>query len=603
MKHVNKIFLTSALAVLTMGGAQLAQAQRTPYPIYNRPATMALMTNSQPGDVGPFDAPQYGNLTGINVTKVALEYLGGVALDSGGNVYTWGWNGQGQLGIGMPDIFGSCPQPANVNTALIRAELFNCRAYAGGYQLVDFFTHPEKYAVQYARLKMAPELTQPTKIVDIGAGYHHVVALDEQGRVWAWGYNVAQQIGKTGIGTAGWSSNSSASFNFPQLVQGLPSNIAKVWGNNGYLDRGQSFALTSDGQLWSWGANGAIGKHGVGTTTATAAYQATPHQVVFPAGTVIVDVQGGDYHNIALDSNGNVWSWGYSYIGDGTTAKYQRTPVMLPPPPGMAAGTKITAISNSYDNSLMLDSNGEVWQWGYLFIGPCSGCGTVVKTPQKVQFEPAEIARVGYTPIPTQIAAGESVSYIVDQYGRSWAWGDGRYFGFGREGGYIDNSSIITTKAYQYPQVVGDGDTQIYDSRLKTPADGLLQKNQLNGVRYGTYGFNSLHPTIYDDKYIGATGAVAAWKNLAFKPIPKIRQMIGSRSAYIILDYHGNIFKWALDGSGTIAWGNGDYFDSRYDFTGNGRDGTFDKYCYEVVLMRSDGPVPPPPPPPPPPKQ
>lgn len=564
----SKLFLASALVVMAAGGISLAQAQ-----VYG-PDKMETMNSVYP--IGPYDAPAYGNKTGVNVVKVANSYLGGIALDAGGNVFTWGWNGQGQLGIGKTDSY--LPGKGTPKE-LISALAWTAQTYGGGYTPVDFFSNPGNYAANYAAMGIAPELTQPTTIVDVGAGYHHMLALDNQGRVWAWGYNLDGQVGKSS------ASGPLNKYNFPQRVQGLPANIVKVWGNNGYLDRGQSFALTSDGQLWSWGSN-LNGKQGVGTLTITPDYQATPRQAIFPAGTVIVDVQGGDYHNIALDDQGNVWVWGYGgagLMGDGAYNTYT-TPHLLPRPAGMGKAVKI---SNSYDNSLVLDENHVVWQWGYLYVGPGAGNLTIARTPRQVDFEPAEVARVGYVPVAQDVAAGESVSYFIDQYGRSWAWGDNRYFGFGREGGYEDSNNIITTKAYQYPQIIGDGDTQIYDKDPKTPADGRVRN-----ATYGTYGFNELHPTIYDDKY-NVTASVEEWKNLAFKPIPKIRQMIGSRSSYIILDYDGNIFKWANDGSGTIAWGNGDYFDKKYDFTGNGRDGTYDAYCYEVMIMRNGGGQPP----------
>ncbi|MDR2648391.1 MAG: hypothetical protein LBB94_01535 [Clostridiales bacterium] len=509
------------------------------------------------------DAPSYGLRQQEAVVKAANAHLGGILLADGGTVYTWGWNGHGQLGIGKDDL----PLPAvGTPKESIKPAHWDAQTYGGGYTEVDFFTRPDRYSANYADLGIAPELTSPTEIVDVGAGYHHMLALDKRGRVWAWGYNTDRQIGKKG----------KSHYTFPQLVQGLPEDIIRIWGNNGYLNRGQSFALTGGGELWSWGSN-LNGKHGVGTTENTASYQMTPHKVIFPQGTIITDVQGGDYHNIALDDRGDVWVWGYGLsglLGDGKNKTY-KTPEKLPRPDGMSEAVEISV---SYGNNLILDSNHNVWQWGRVFIGPAAGNSTIVKTPRAVEAEPEEIQRIGYTPVAHGIGAGESVCYFIDQHGRSWAWGDGRYHGFGREGGYINALKIIARKAYQYPQIIGDGDTQVTDKDPKTPGDGAKKDST-----YGTYGFNRLHPTVYDDKYAAASGE-EAWKSLALQPIPKIKRIIGSRSSYIILDYDGNLFKWAYDGSGAMAWGYD--FEKQYDRTGNGRDGLYDTYCYEVMPMR-----------------
>ncbi|MDR2875503.1 MAG: hypothetical protein LBV44_06200 [Methylobacillus sp.] len=554
MKLVKRLSVTGALALMTLGAIPFAQAE-----IYYSPAQLHSTSPDYVNSLGDKDAPSYGNqmADGMQVAKVSFGQLNGIALDGKGNVYTWGWNGWGQLGVGKPyNVIGFYP-----TKAAIPAYEWNNLGYAGGWLLVDFFSNPGKYASNYAAMGIAPELTQPTPVIDVGAGYHHMVALDAKGRVWAWGQNDVGQVGKTG----------ADSYNFPQLVSGLPANIVRVWAHNGYLDRGQSFALTSDGKLWSWGSN-YLGKQGIDSATNEVADR-TPHQVLFPAGTRIVEAQGGDYHNTALDSAGNVWTWGSGNLGNAGATRYNK-PTLLVRPTGMG---KVTKISTSFETTLALDEEHNVWQWGGAYTG------FTAATPQKVEVEPSEKTRVGYTPVAYGIGAGENVSYFIDQHGRSWAWGWNLYFGFGREGGYESSNDIRTTKAYQFPQVVGDGDSQIYDTDPKDPAAGAYKSP------YGTYGnVNPLHPTMYDDKYQG-TEYGKKWKEMAFKPLPKIRSIIGSRSAYGILDYDGNLFRWAYDGSGTLSWGNGEDFDSRYAYTGNARDGQYDQYAYEVLLMRNAG--------------
>lgn len=493
----------------------------------------------------PVDAPIYGQLSAMKFVEVGNGHLGGVALDSKGNVWTWGWNGHGQLGIGK--------------RYRIKSSDSDYMGYAGGIIRVPYFS------------------TNNIDVVSISASYHTYFALDSEGNVYGWGYNVHNQLAM-----AGYDLETGYGRNSPHKIEGLPK-IVKIRANNAYLDRGICMALDEDGDLWIWGHN-YYGQHGNGTSTDTAAYRMIPHKAIFPEGVEIVDFHGGDYHNVVLDSDGNIWTWGngtYGALGNGTTSGKVLTPIKMESVEGMG---KVKQLSVCYSINVVIDDQDQVWQWGrvydHVYPTVLTGTATIYSRPVKLEIDPDEIDAMGYTPIPQSVIAGESVSYFIDQYGRSWAWGSNRYFGLGLEGGYETTNDIVLAKAQQWPKVMGDGDTQIYNKDPKTPTDGAV-KNRAG--KYGGYGINQTHPTIYDDKYANNPGN-SAWMELALKPIPKIDKMYASRSDYIILDVDGNFYRWSNDGSGTIAWG-WDY-ESDYDITGNQYDGLYDKYIYEVMFMR-----------------
>jgi alpha-tubulin suppressor-like RCC1 family protein len=82
--------------------------------------------------------------------------------------------------------------------------------------------------------------------------------------------------------------------------------------------------LKSDGTVWTWGANSPGGKLGLGS--------AVTNRMLVPvevhgAGNVdylhsISAIMGGEVHNVALKSDGTVWTWGFNFqggLGDGTT--------------------------------------------------------------------------------------------------------------------------------------------------------------------------------------------------------------------------------------------------------------------------------------------
>ncbi|MBP1047947.1 hypothetical protein I6N96_16780 [Enterococcus sp. BWM-S5] len=509
-------------------------------------------TNDGYQGVGAWDAPSIGILSAVKFTKAAAGYLGGASLDSAGKVWTWGDNRFGQLGNGK--------QFAGTGTSTSTRV-----AYAGGIVRVPYF------------------VDNNINIVEIAAGFYSYYALDDQGNVYAWGDNRSQQLGFVGGNmTTGAAINNSQ--NIPVKVAGLPK-IKSISGTNGYDTYMAAAAIGEDGSLWIWGANN-YGIHGQGNTTSTNAYQATPHQVVFSENVDIVKVSIASYaygpYIHVIDSNGDRWAWGTNngnvlgISGMGSGAQYTSTPVKIPV--STTAGmSKLVDISSSYRWNIALDENGRVWQWGTIF-GVSGGTATTTSydTPVEVKFSASEIVKVGYTPIPKAVSAGESVSYIIDQYGRSWALGSGRYFGFGREGGYEDANDQMEAEAVQYPKVIGDGDTQIYDTSPKDPEEGRAAGT------YGVYSFNQLHPTIYDKKYTDPSED--KWKNLAFSPIPKISAIFSQRSSTMFIDEDGNLFRWGNDGSGSIAWG-WDY-QSQYDQNGDLVNGLYDRYTYEVMWMR-----------------
>ncbi|MDQ0361850.1 DUF7927 domain-containing protein [Breznakia pachnodae] len=486
--------------------------------------------NNLPGSVeylegiGDYDAESVGQRSVVKMTQVSNGQMGAMALDANGAVWSWGYNLYGELGIG---------------------KTVSQQNYFGGMRRIPYFVDNNIFVVQ------------------IQGNYENRMALDDQGNVYTWGHGAYGQMGNgttTGTNTT------------PQKVPGLPK-IKQILSSSGEI-MGFNYAIDEDGQIWGWGYNsfGALGTGSIATS------QTTPVKISVPTGTKFVAMTAGDHQFHAIDENGDIWSAGYQYqgrLGNGQTAGYNATLTKMTKPAGMG---KVVDISSCYGMNVALDENGLVWQWGAVYgMAASTGTATAISRPQVVETDSAEISKVGYTPVAQKVFAGESVSYFVDQHGRSWAWGSNRYFGLGREGGYETANDIQLTKAQQWPKVIGDGDTQIYDSSAKTPFTGSSRN-----ATYG-YGFNTLHPTIYDEKYKG-NAKENVWRELAFKNIPYVTQIVSARSTYTLLDESGNIYKWGNDGSGSIAWG-WDY-NSRYDSNGSLTAGLYDRYTYEVMFMR-----------------
>jgi alpha-tubulin suppressor-like RCC1 family protein len=158
-------------------------------------------------------------LGGWKAADVAVAYGASYAIDKSGRVWSWGGNFKGMLGSGAS------------------AEELWQRSVPGLVQL--------------------PEYAKITRMAVSSSG---VLALDETGRLWGWGWNYHGELGN---GTKGdYGSNGH------DATQPVPTKVdQRALGDARFVDmaagRGHSLALDDMGRLWAWGSNG-YGQLGVG---------------------------------------------------------------------------------------------------------------------------------------------------------------------------------------------------------------------------------------------------------------------------------------------------------------------------------------------------
>ena len=258
------------------------------------------------GSTNPQPEPEEITLaTGVDPTGIAQSQAGSsFAIGSDGNLYAWGNNSSGQLGLG--------PTAGNEDTAQV--------------------------------VTLGPGVTA----VAGSAGQEHTLAIGSDGHVYAWGDDSTGELGDGG----------SAQEDSPERVN-LPVGVSALAVSAGYF---VSFAVGSDGNLYAWGAetDGALG-NGVAGLNAS---RSTPEAVSLPGGVKAVAVAAGtyDYDSLAIGADGDVYAWGfneYSQVGNGKSGR-QVTPLAV----SLGTGVQAKSIATDGDSSFAVGSDGYLYSWG-----------------------------------------------------------------------------------------------------------------------------------------------------------------------------------------------------------------------------------------------
>jgi alpha-tubulin suppressor-like RCC1 family protein len=268
---------------------------------------------------------QVPGLTGI--TQVAASGYFSLALRSDGTVWVWGDNRAGQLGRGTTSNH-------EVTPARVRGLAGVTKISAGGSFVLALRSDGTVRAWgdnrrgqlgngTTASSPLPVTVTGLSRVTGISAGYDASIATRTSGisaitSVWTWGGN---DVGQLGDGTL--TSRST-----PRRVTGLPVRIAGISAGGGFAgvlgtggtSAGGGFAavLGADGTVWAWGDDSA-GQLG----NAPSSTPVTRPVNTIGAGSGITRLSAGDFHMLALKSNGTVLAWGgnaYGQLGNGSTA-------------------------------------------------------------------------------------------------------------------------------------------------------------------------------------------------------------------------------------------------------------------------------------------
>ena len=141
---------------------------------------------------------------------------------------------------------------------------------------------------------------------------------------------------------------------------------AQCWST---VAAGYSFTIvkTPQGRLYTVGANsyGQLGNGTSGFSTGSTVFQ--------PVGTDTDwgSFAAGDFHALAVRTNGTLWVWGSNSqgeLGDGTNI-FKSSPIQI------GTDTNWASVTAGYDFSLAIKTDGTLWGWGENLYGEL-GLGT-----------------------------------------------------------------------------------------------------------------------------------------------------------------------------------------------------------------------------------
>ena len=313
-------------------------------------------------------------LSGKDIVDVHIYDYIIIAKDSNGKLYSWGYNNSGQLGNGttenssMPvcisDIEGSPLNGKNIvkvyadySTMIVKDS--DGKLYSWGYngygQLGNGTTTNSSMPVCISDIKNSP--LKGKNIVDVHNYGYRIIAKDSNGKLYSWGENYYGQLGN------GTTANSSMPICISDIENSplREKNIVNI-----YWDANTIIAKDSNGKLYSWGRNN-FGQLGNGTTENSSMPICISDMENSPLnGKNIVDVYA-DYTMIAKDSNGKLYSWGDNdsgKLGNGTTTN-SSMPICISEVEGSPLKEKnIVKIYRGYDTIIAKDSDGKLYSWG-----------------------------------------------------------------------------------------------------------------------------------------------------------------------------------------------------------------------------------------------
>jgi uncharacterized repeat protein (TIGR01451 family) len=381
-----------------------------------------------------------------NVVAIAAGYNHSLAVKNDGSVWAWGANESGQLGETPSGFRLTAAQVNGISNAVAVTAGDGYQYFGGGPTTISFsvvvkndgtvWTWGNNFEGQLGdgtsnNLRSTPgQVVGLSGVTTVAAGANHVLALRNDGTVWAWGDNDNGALGDT-----------------TRTDRKTPVQVVFLTGiqaiGAGYQ---HSLALRQDGHVFGWGSYtyGQLGFGGsagvrefpyeasaqvpdappIGTISAptfspdggsffgsqNVGVSSTSSQTVF------TNLSAGYQHVLTRMSDGGVYGWGYNLngqLGLDPGFMYQGV-VVLKTPRRFPELDDAAGVAAGGTHSLAVKNNGAVFSWGSNFGGELG-----YDTSHQLRFTPTQVP--GVSGIVAVAAGNQSVAMRND--GIVFVWG------------------------------------------------------------------------------------------------------------------------------------------------------------------------------------
>lgn len=335
-----------------------------------------------------------------------------VAVKTDGTLWTWGFNGYGQLGDNtavdkhIPTQIGTDHDwvSAKAGSHYCLAQKSDGSLWAWGmnfYGQCGIPSNPGNILIP-TRIGTATDWQFYT------AASQHTIAIKNNGTLWIWGYN---DHGMLGTGTTG-------SVMTPTQI-GTDTDWKSATGGNSH-----TIALKTNGTIWTWGFN-SVGQLGNGSYFDS---NYTPTQVGTDNDWKLLGDGINNAFNVVIKNDGSMWSFGgnsYGNLGTGLATS-------SPEPIRIGTENNWDAVSLGAYSAFAHKTDGSMWSWGYNEYSSLGiGTNTNVNVP----------TRIGTDNDWMTFDSGSGHTMALKTNGVLWTWGS-------NSAGYLGND---TTTPSNFP--------------------------------------------------------------------------------------------------------------------------------------------------------
>jgi alpha-tubulin suppressor-like RCC1 family protein/uncharacterized Tic20 family protein len=377
----------------------------------------------------------------------------------------------------------------------------------------------------------------------ISTSAKHSLAIDENGQIWSWGDNGAGQLGLGHWGWEIWSEGTTPICIADYFVEFEDMQFKQVVAGSA-----ASYALTVDGEIWSWGHT-TEGELGIGDTAdAHNSPQRLVDWVPDLAGVKFKKIAANGFRfALALDEDGNVYTCGINDFGqlgqgslgrEGSFATFTKIESL--------AGKNIVDIATGEIHALALTDDGKVYSWGSNTFGQLGLNHDYSEIPLKTT--PTLISFFGsYDITVDMVSAGWYTNFARAIDGETYSWGDNQWgqLGFGSSD---DNNAQPDWASDHLPSYYPQNSFKAL--QVNQHALAINQNDELIAFGRNTSGQLGIHAI---ESFRHATPINLS--ELGHAPNLSFDQVAVTHSNSLALAKNGEVYSWGYSEFGNLGLG------------------------------------------------